>query len=118
MDEANKRPYYLPSDAVWFITGCSSGIGEALAQHIARTPNRVVATARNPASLSNIPDTSNVMKLPLDVTSVSSVESALSATPSRFHQLDVVVNNAGYVVTKGESPLERSNTLFKNGAPL
>lgn len=81
------------------VTGCSSGIGEALAQYVAKTSNRVVATARNPASLSNIPDSSNVLKLPLDVTSIASIESALSATLSHFQRLDVVINNAGYALT-------------------
>ena len=80
------------------VTGCSSGIGEALAQHIANIDNRVVATARNPTSLSNIPDGENVLKLPLDVTSIESIESALSATLSYFHRIDVVVNNAGYTL--------------------
>lgn len=43
--------YQLPADAVWFITGCSSGIGKALAQHIASKPaHRLVATARNPST--------------------------------------------------------------------
>ena len=80
------------------VTGCSSGIGEALAQYIAKSSNRVVATARNPASPSSIPDSPNVLKLPLDVTSIPSIESALSKTMSSFHRIDVVVNNAGYTL--------------------
>ncbi|KAK6206507.1 hypothetical protein LQW54_007689 [Pestalotiopsis sp. IQ-011] len=101
MDEANTRPYHMPSDAVWFITGCSSGIGLALAQHIAATPSsRLVATARNPSSLSAdvLPDGPNVLKLALDVTSASSITAALDAAASRFSGVDVVVNNAGYAL--------------------
>ena len=40
-------------DANSIVTGCSSGIGESLAKLIAQSPNRLVATARNPASLSH-----------------------------------------------------------------
>ncbi|KAH8196502.1 hypothetical protein TruAng_009332 [Truncatella angustata] len=98
MDKANTIPYNLPSDAVWFITGCSSGIGLALAQAIAKTPNRVVTTARKPSSLADIPDNANVLKLALDVTSASAIDDALGAAVSKFGRIDVVVNNAGYAL--------------------
>ena len=98
MSDPNNASYHLPGDAVWFITGCSSGIGEGLAQYIAKTSNRVVATARNPASLSKIPDAPNVLKVKLDVTSIDSVESAFTESLAAFGRIDVVVNNAGYTL--------------------
>ena len=98
MFEPNDNPYELPKDAVWFITGCSSGIGEGLAQYVAGTSNRVVATARNPASMPNIPDKSNVLKLKLDVTSIESINAAVDTTLQKFGRIDVVVNNAGYTL--------------------
>ena len=39
-----------------------------------------------------------MLKLALDVTSVPAIDSALDATISRFHRVDVVVNNAGYTL--------------------
>ncbi|KAI4592713.1 hypothetical protein KJ359_010472 [Pestalotiopsis sp. 9143b] len=98
MEGPNTKPYKLPSDAVWFITGCSSGIGQALAQLVAQTSNRVVATARKPSALSSIPDHDRVLKLALDVTSADSIEAALHATLEKFGRIDVVVNNAGYTL--------------------
>ena len=90
-------PYTLPTDPVWFITGCSSGIGYALCEYLAaKTSSRIVATARNPSSLSSLPDTPNILKLALDVTSDSSIADALATTLEKFGRIDIVVNNAGY----------------------
>ncbi|KAI0854316.1 NAD(P)-binding protein [Daldinia vernicosa] len=98
MDAPNTKPYHLPSDAVWFITGCSSGIGQSLAQLITQTSNRVVATARKVSALSSLPTNDHVLKLELDVTSIPSIEAALQVTVERFGRIDVVVNNAGYTL--------------------
>lgn len=60
----------------------------------------MIATARNPASLSYLPDDNkNILKLALDVTSKASVDAAFSSASSHFgpeFYLDAVVNNAGY----------------------
>ncbi|KAL1869248.1 hypothetical protein Plec18167_007914 [Paecilomyces lecythidis] len=101
MNPVNTKPYKLPSDACWLITGCSSGIGREIATFVASKPNqRLIATARNPSSLSYLPDDNpNVLKLALDVTSATSVDAAFSAAAKHFgknYHLDVVVNNAGY----------------------
>ncbi|KAI1293115.1 short-chain dehydrogenase/reductase-like protein SDR [Xylaria venustula] len=98
MDRPNTKPYHLPSDAVWFITGCSSGIGQALVQLIAKTSNRIVATARNVSSLSSLPANERVLQLELDVNSTKSIDAAFESTLERFGRIDVVVNNAGYTL--------------------
>jgi NAD(P)-dependent dehydrogenase (short-subunit alcohol dehydrogenase family) len=90
-------PYTLPAGAVWFITGCSSGIGYALCEYLVKhTTSRVVATARNPSTLASLPEGPNILKLALDVTSDASISAALEKTLTRFARIDVVVNNAGY----------------------
>ncbi|KAI0485576.1 retinol dehydrogenase 8 [Xylaria cf. heliscus] len=97
---ANNSLYTLPSDAVWFITGCSSGIGAALATRLStQTGNRVVATARQVSALSYLPDdAANVLKVALDVTSSEAIDAAFEEAVRRFGRVDVVVNNAGYTV--------------------
>ncbi|KAI3323755.1 retinol dehydrogenase 8 [Xylariaceae sp. AK1471] len=96
----NTTLYNLPADAVWFITGCSSGIGAALATRlVTQTKNRVVATARQLSALSYLADDApNVLKLALDVTSPSAIDAAFNKAVERFGRVDVVVNNAGYTV--------------------
>jgi len=86
------------SARVWFITGCSSGLGLALASEVLEAGGRVVATAREASSISQLsakfPETCRVM--PLDVTDFSRVHAVLPQAADAFGRLDVVVNNAGY----------------------
>ncbi|KAJ5588373.1 hypothetical protein N7537_011051 [Penicillium hordei] len=101
MNPVNTKPYQLPADATWFVTGCSTGIGRALATHVASVPGqRLIATARDIASLSYLDDNNPaILKLALDVTQPSAVDAAFKATAAHFgdsYYIDVVVNNAGY----------------------
>ena len=67
------------------VTGFSSGIGRAIAELVASKPRqRLVATARNPSSLSYLPDTESILKLQLDVASPTSVEQAFKAAAAHF----------------------------------
>lgn len=89
------------------ITGCSAGgVGAALALTLAQrqspSPKYLVfATARNPAKIpSSLSSLSNVICLPLDVTSDSSVASTADSVRTHLKErglkgLDVLVNNAG-----------------------
>jgi short-subunit dehydrogenase len=73
------------------ITGCSSGIGQAAALALHEAGRTVVATARNPATLSGLADR-GLRTLALDVTDEASMQAAVDdAGP-----IDVLVNNAGY----------------------
>lgn len=86
------------STPVWFITGCSSGLGHALASHALDAGHRVSATARDPGSLSELvhrhPDT--CLALPLDVRSDTQCKAAFQASLDHFGKVDFVVNNAGH----------------------
>lgn len=131
--EIEREHYNLPADAVWFsmsppsspnpqksnplslVTGCSSGIGKALATLIASKPtHRLVATARNPSSLSYLPASPNILALALDVTSPTAIDSAVATTLSRFGRIDVLINNAAYTYrgdTENARP-EQAHHLF------
>ena len=88
----------LQQNAVWLITGASTGFGRELAQQLLRTGARVVATARKPEQLADLaiayPETALI--LPLDVTSQGQVNAAIAGALTHFGRIDVLVNNAGY----------------------
>ncbi|KAI3320877.1 NAD(P)-binding protein [Xylariaceae sp. AK1471] len=100
MNPVNTKPYRLPANAIWFITGCSSGIGRAVAELVATKPGqRLIATARNLSSLSYLAESDTILKLTLDVASPASVEKAFEAAADYFgdqFHIDILVNNAGY----------------------
>lgn len=78
-----------------FITGASSGLGKATAQHFQKQGWKVIATKRNPDSSNDLADLENVTLLPLDVTDLNSIHAAVSAAIG-YGDVDVVFNNAGY----------------------
>jgi NAD(P)-dependent dehydrogenase (short-subunit alcohol dehydrogenase family) len=80
---------------VVLITGCSSGIGRAAALEAARRGHTVFATARNRNDLADL-ERGDLHTLVLDVTSGTSIRSALDAVRTKAGRLDTLVNNAGY----------------------
>ncbi len=82
----------------WFITGCSTGFGRAIALAALERGDNVVATARDSASLRELSAAhpGRVLPLDLDVTDAERVRSAVAQAIERFGAIDVLVNNAGY----------------------
>jgi NADP-dependent 3-hydroxy acid dehydrogenase YdfG len=80
---------------VVLITGCSTGIGRDLAQHLTPAGYTVVATARKVETLDNL---QSALKLQLDVTQQDLINNVVSLTLEKFGRIDVLVNNAGYAV--------------------
>ncbi|WP_321958079.1 oxidoreductase [Paraburkholderia bannensis] len=83
---------------VWFVTGCSSGFGRELVLAVLERGWRCVATARNKASLDDLaPDAGErLLRVSLDVTDATQIESAVAQAYRQFGAIDVLVNNAGY----------------------
>lgn len=82
---------------VWFITGCSSGIGRALALEALSRGDRVIATARSVATLDEL-RIRGATTVALDVTSSDDVVRATvaDAVAQNGGRVDVLVNNAGH----------------------
>jgi len=84
----------VPSKAV-LITGCSSGIGHATAELLAREGWTVYATARKPETLEDLQQ-QGCRTLALDVTDEASMAAAVETVENAEGAVGVLVNNAGY----------------------
>lgn len=83
---------------VWFITGCSTGLGRVLAEHILEMGDCVAATARDLSKIFHLERQypARCKAIRLDVTNRAEVEAAVMQTIATFGRIDVLVNNAGY----------------------
>ncbi|GGH88935.1 SDR family oxidoreductase [Pseudomonas fluvialis] len=80
---------------VALITGCSSGIGRALAETMRDAGYQVWACARKPADLASL-QAAGLRALALDVNDAQAIARALAELHQEAGRLDVLVNNAGY----------------------
>jgi NAD(P)-dependent dehydrogenase (short-subunit alcohol dehydrogenase family) len=85
----------MPDSRVVLITGCSTGIGRATAERLARAGHTVYATARRPESIEDLKQ-SGCRTLALDVTSEESMSAAVKSVEEEHGAVGVLVNNAGY----------------------
>src|SRR5213075_2416409 len=77
------------------ITGCSTGIGRATAEHLAGRGHTVYATARRPESIADL-EAKGCKTLALDVTDEESMKAAVAAVEEAEGAVGALVNNAGY----------------------
>ncbi len=84
--------------STWLITGCSTGLGRALAEAVIAAGHNAVVTARDVERVADLAvgNTDRVLALPLDVTDTAQVTSGVSQAEEKFGDVDVLVNNAGY----------------------
>jgi dehydrogenase/reductase SDR family member 7B len=81
---------------VW-ITGASSGIGEALAYCFASEGARLIISSRRPQELQRVKHNirSECLIIPFDVKDTLAVENAVNTAIEHYGKVDVLVNNAG-----------------------
>ena len=96
---------------VVLISGCSSGIGKNLACRLSKKGYTVVATARDPNAIADLPV---ALKLRMDVTDQDSVDAAVAETIDRFGKIDALVNNAGHSVRSAVEEIdeEKARRMF------
>lgn len=98
-----------------FITGASSGLGEALAVEFARRGYAVAIAARRVERIESLAarlkqaGAAAVLPLALDVTDFQSIDGALERAAREFGRLDIVVVNAGvgYSLPVGRGKFEQ-----------
>jgi 3-hydroxy acid dehydrogenase / malonic semialdehyde reductase len=85
------------SRRVAFVTGASSGIGEACARRLARAEYSLVLAARRVEKLTAL---AQELSVPchvarLDVTNAQEIVEVVAKLPNAFSEVDVLINNAG-----------------------
>lgn len=82
---------------VVLITGCSSGIGRALALEFLNRGYRVIATARRQESIIEL-ESIGIATGNLDVTNPAQMEAMVGDIVEQEKTIDILVNNAGYAL--------------------
>ena len=88
----------MSTSRVWFITGCSSGFGRAVAEAALARGDRVIGTLRKAAQCEEFERLApgRAWAEQLDVRDASRIERVAQAAVARYGRIDIVFNNAGY----------------------
>ncbi|KAI8657177.1 putative oxidoreductase yusZ [Fusarium keratoplasticum] len=85
---------------VWLVTGCSTGLGRCLVPAVLARGDKIIATARQVSTLKDLENDDNVRVLSLDVTAdQTELAAKVQEAQSFFGRIDVLVNNAGCVIS-------------------
>jgi NAD(P)-dependent dehydrogenase (short-subunit alcohol dehydrogenase family) len=101
----------------WLITGCSTGIGRAIADAVLASGDQVVVTARKLEDVAELANghPATALAQALDVRDDAQVAAAFAAADARFGAVDVLVNNAGYgyIGSVEEANLDEVRAMFE-----
>ncbi len=88
----------MTKPVIW-ITGASSGIGEASAKKFSQEGYRVIISARKEGELTRVKSEcahpADVLVLPLDLTDIPSFQSKVALALNHFGQVDAILHNGG-----------------------
>ena len=103
-----------PTKGPVLITGCSSGLGQAVALMLADAGYVTVATARDPATLALLVER-GCEAMALDVTDEEQRKSVVAAVEAKYGPVGILVNNAGYghYGAMEETPLAELHRSFE-----
>lgn len=89
---------FFNNKVVW-ITGASSGIGEALAYQLSKQGAKIIISARRENELERVKNNcafkENVYVLPLDLLQKETFKSLSERAISKFGKIDILINNGG-----------------------
>lgn len=104
---------------VW-ITGASSGIGEALVHAFAKRNAKIILSARRKEELERVRKESGLTEyrsliLPLDLTNPKSIEKAVKIVKEEMSHVHILINNGGVSQRSParETPIANSRKIFE-----
>ncbi len=102
---------------IWFITGISSGLGQALAQEAISKGDFVIGTFRNKdqADLFTQAHHANAVGLVLDLNDHVAIDLTVKQIEDKYNRVDVLVNNAGFGFAGAveEASMEEVRAVFE-----
>lgn len=102
---------------IWFITGISSGLGQALAHTVIERGDFVVGTFRQQHQVDafNATHAGKAFALKMDIANAESIHTGMSVLQEKFGCVDVLVNNAGYGLAGAieETSIEETRAIFE-----
>jgi len=105
------------NEQVWFITGCSTGFGKALAIAVLESGYKAVVTARKMSDLDEVLSQfpNQAKGLILDMENRAQIVSAAADAIAAFGRVDVLVNNAGigYFSSAEEADMQIVRKMFE-----
>ncbi|HEX7413717.1 MAG TPA: SDR family oxidoreductase [Bacteroidia bacterium] len=109
------HPFFL-GKVVW-ITGASSGIGEALVFELAKQGAQLILSSRNENTLQAVAQKANLVNenylcIPFDLADTSHAESYVEQIIQKFNRIDFLINNGG-MSQRGEA-VATSQTIERN----
>ena len=89
----------LQNKVIW-LTGASSGIGEALAYALAKENTKLILSARREDELQRVADKTQLSKddylvLPLDLNALDTFDAKKNEALKKFGRIDILINNGG-----------------------
>jgi len=106
---------YALSGRVGLVTGAGAGIGRAIARRLAQEGMAVAVLDRDGTAAQAVAAEIGGLAVPVDVVSPEKVGGAVDTVLARFHQIDLLVNNAGIAWTGPalEMPLEALQSMLR-----
>ena len=115
----NKQMSSFQNKVVW-ITGASSGIGEALVYALAKQDAILILSSRRETELNKIMQNAglkdaNCLILPLDLADTANVETLVNKAIHKFSTIDILINNGGISQRANvkDTPLEIDRKLME-----
>jgi NAD(P)-dependent dehydrogenase (short-subunit alcohol dehydrogenase family) len=106
---------YALNGRVGLVTGAGGGIGREIAHRLARDGMAIAVLDRDRAAAHAVAAEIGGLAVAADVTSPEAVRRAVESVLDRFHQIDVLVNNAGiaWMGPALDMPLEALQAMLR-----